>query len=100
MDQQFDSLLDSKGYEKFSKLYKSFSTSFIKNILASVDIYIELSPKEGFYPLLARFYYPNLDILANEPNVADAQLLLKNIENLGLFLFYVLQQNSRQFINI
>jgi len=84
MDHQFDSLLDGKGYEEFSKLYKSFSTSFIKNILASVDIYIDLSPKEGFYPLLARFYYPNLDILANEPNVADAQSLLKNIENLGL----------------
>ena len=84
MDHQFDSLLDSKGYEKFSKLYKSFSTSFIKNILASVDFYVDLSPKEGFYILLARFCYPDLKVLANEPNASDAQSLSKNVANLGL----------------
>lgn len=77
IDQKLESLLNSYGY-------KNFSTKFIKNILTSVDVYIDLSPKEGFYSLLARSYYPHLKVVANEPNASYAQSLNQTIANFGL----------------
>jgi glycosyltransferase involved in cell wall biosynthesis len=78
------SYFDKKDYEKFNVLCNVFSTRFIKNILASIDFYIDLSPEGGFYVLLAGYYYPDLTVVAIEADDVYAQLLRDNVKNLGL----------------
>lgn len=78
------SYFDKKDYEIFNVLCNAFSTRFIKNILTSIDIYIDLSPKEGFYVLQAGSYYPDLTVVAIEADDVYAQLLRQNVENLSL----------------
>ena len=83
-NQELNNLLGEKDCEHLFNPHEVFSISFIKNVLASVDTYIDLSPKEGLYTLLAGLYYPKLSIFANEPEDAYSHLLQKKIANLNL----------------
>jgi glycosyltransferase involved in cell wall biosynthesis len=82
-NKELNYLLGGENFERLSNPHETFSIAFIKNMLASVDIYIDLSPKEGLYIFLASIYHNDLNIVANELEGAYFESLQKITKTLG-----------------